>query len=211
LTRRRSMTSNASIASTAELTSDGGLTSPARTNTPSPPFPNTTFTSFAPYSLAAKSVHPPRILVPNAESKDAAHLPEIVSASPKAEPVADAAPRKRCITFMCDAKKETKPKATPAVVQEPTPTATNPGTSQPRRCTIKFACPGPERSVKDGTSCQPAAQAVRYPEAFNRPIPIPPEKTPPPRRTFTFPPGLTIHSSTCVTSRCASEAEVYCC
>ncbi|KAM4057126.1 GTP-binding protein SAR1 [Hirsutella rhossiliensis] len=37
--RRRSMTSNASVASTADLTSDTGLTSPCRTNTPSPPIP----------------------------------------------------------------------------------------------------------------------------------------------------------------------------
>ncbi|KAG5977407.1 hypothetical protein E4U55_006841 [Claviceps digitariae] len=37
--RRRSMTSNVSIASTADLTSDTGLTSPCRTNTPSPPIP----------------------------------------------------------------------------------------------------------------------------------------------------------------------------
>ncbi|KAH7329382.1 hypothetical protein B0I35DRAFT_43817 [Stachybotrys elegans] len=37
--RRRSMASNISIASTADLTSDTGLTSPSRTNTPSPPIP----------------------------------------------------------------------------------------------------------------------------------------------------------------------------
>ncbi|RCI15407.1 hypothetical protein L249_6613 [Ophiocordyceps polyrhachis-furcata BCC 54312] len=37
--RRRSMTSTISIASTADLSSDTGLTSPCRTNTPSPPLP----------------------------------------------------------------------------------------------------------------------------------------------------------------------------
>ncbi|KAG5926427.1 hypothetical protein E4U42_003304 [Claviceps africana] len=37
--RRRSMISNVSVASTADLTSDTGMTSPCRTNTPSPPIP----------------------------------------------------------------------------------------------------------------------------------------------------------------------------
>jgi hypothetical protein len=138
LTRRRSMMSNASLASTAELTSDGGLTSPARTNTPSPPFPNTTYTSFAPYSLATNSIPPPTTMI-------ASHnVPEIAGTSPGTKPVEEA-PKRRTISFMCDAKKDTKPKATLAAVPEPLPATTN--TEAPRRrCT--FACALPKPSDK---------------------------------------------------------------
>ncbi len=183
LTRRRSMISNASLASTAELTSDGGLTSPARTNTPSPPFPNTTYTSFAPYSLAAKSVHPQTTLIAKVESKDVAHFPEIVSASPKAEPVVEAAPRKRCITFMCDAKKEAKPKAAPPTVQEPAPAITNTETPQPRRCTIKFACPGPKPSdkpAKMAPAASPQSKPSDTPKRVAARSPSIPRKSPRP-------------------------------
>ncbi|KAL2074531.1 hypothetical protein VTL71DRAFT_8309 [Oculimacula yallundae] len=143
LTRRRSMMSNASIASTAELTSDGGLTSPARTNTPSPPFPNT---AFAQYSLGSKAAPLP------AMTKIVGHTPlsEVMGVSPKAQPVVQA-PKKRCISFMCDGKKEAAAKAAkqaaaPVVEKLPTP----PSTAAPaqRKCTIKFACPGPKLSAK---------------------------------------------------------------
>ncbi|KAI9055272.1 hypothetical protein LZ554_000234 [Drepanopeziza brunnea f. sp. 'monogermtubi'] len=141
LTRRRSMMSNASIASTADLTSDGGLTSPARTNTPSPPFPNTTHTNFAPYLLKPSPMAACTI----------GHTPlsEVISISPRAQPDVEV-PRKRCISFMCDGNKEAAGNAkkvaalkeveekpvtsTLAVVEEP----------KPRRSTIKFACSGPQ-------------------------------------------------------------------
>jgi len=141
LTRRRSMMSNASLASTAELTSDGGLTSPARTNTPSPPFPNTTYTSFAPYSLATNSIPPPTTMI-------AGHnVPEIAGTSPRTKPVEEA-PKRRTISFMCDAKKDAKPKTTLAAVPEPLPATTN--TEAPRRrCTFACALPKPsDKSIK---------------------------------------------------------------
>ncbi|KAH9223817.1 hypothetical protein DL95DRAFT_419764 [Leptodontidium sp. 2 PMI_412] len=146
LTRRRSMMSNASIASTAELTSDGGLTSPARTNTPSPPFPNTSFTQ---YSLAAKAAPMP------ATTKTVGHTPlsEVMGVSPKAQPVVQA-PKKRCITFMCDGKKEAAARAAkqasiPVVEKPTTPPPTD--APAPRKCMIKFACPGPKPSAKPVT------------------------------------------------------------
>lgn len=145
LTRRRSMISNASLASTAELTSDGGLTSPARTNTPSPPLPRSTYTGFAPAS--AKAYH--ATTIPKLEANG--HLePDVISVSPKNQPAVPAveAPRKRCITFVCDGKREaaTKPAAmtTKEVVSAPAIVAPQP--QQPRKCTIKFACPGPKAS-----------------------------------------------------------------
>ena len=144
LTRRRSMMSNASIASTAELTSDGGLTSPARTNTPSPPFPSTTYTSFAPYSLATRTAHPPPTTVAVVGSE---HVTDIVSTSPKSQLVADP-PRKRLIHFACDGKKGTKPETAVAVVPAPLPAAVKPE-APVRRCTFACALPKPsDKSAK---------------------------------------------------------------
>ena len=146
LTRRRSMISNTSLASTAELTSDGGLTSPARTNTPSPPPPNATYASFAPYSFAAKSIHPPEPLLAKLETKEAVQVPNILSISPKAQAPVEAVPKKRCITFACGGGKEARLKPELAV-QEPAPSTATEVPKQ-RVCTIKFACPGPKPSEK---------------------------------------------------------------
>ncbi|KAK9435945.1 hypothetical protein VB005_10749 [Metarhizium brunneum] len=77
--RRRSMTSNISVASTADLTSDTGMTSPCRTNTPSPPIPE----------MAALRLHHE---ISTAEKN---HL--AVAAAPQP-------PKKRCIQFACAAK-----------------------------------------------------------------------------------------------------------
>ncbi|KAE8452004.1 hypothetical protein EG329_002169 [Mollisiaceae sp. DMI_Dod_QoI] len=155
LTRRRSMMSNASLASTAELTSDGGLTSPARTNTPSPPIPRTTYTSFAPYSFASKTIHPPATIVPSVESVEPARS-EVLGVSPKAQPVANPVVKKRCITFMCDGKKDmgSKPKTVVPAVVEPAPVAQELPIEapQPRKCTIKFACGAPKPSEKSCTA-----------------------------------------------------------
>ena len=145
LSRRRSMLSNASLASMAELTSDGSFTSPARTNTPSPPFPKTTYTSFAPYTLAAKTPLPAPTLV---ATTDSANLisPEMVanvSVSPT-QPQAVAPPKKRCISFACGGRKDpvVKQAASPAPAQAPvTGPATAALTETPKReCKIKFAC-----------------------------------------------------------------------
>lgn len=77
--RRRSMTSNLSVASTADLTSDTGMTSPCRTNTPSPPIP----------VMADLRLH-----TELAERKQA---PIVTNHAPQP-------PKKRCIQFVCTAK-----------------------------------------------------------------------------------------------------------
>jgi hypothetical protein len=143
LSRRRSMISNASLASTAELTSDGGLTSPARTNTPSPPPP--TYTSFALYSLAAKSMNPPVPMSADVEIKEEALVAEHLL-SPQALPPAAAPPKKRCISFQCG---KTRPQPAPPAEVAPAP-VTSPESPKPRACKIKFACamkPSEERSA----------------------------------------------------------------
>lgn len=190
LTRRRSMMSNASLASTAELTSDGGFTSPARTNTPSPPFPNTTYTSFSPYSFASKpNQPPPRTVIAKVDSKEAVGA-ELVSISPKAQLPVEPVPRKRCISFMCDGKKgmastKTSPASSAAPsITEPAPPATIIEAPQPRKCTIKFACPGPRQSekeqvvVKADTSV--TAKTSEPPKRTNTRSPSIPRKSPRP-------------------------------
>ncbi|KAF7937472.1 uncharacterized protein EAE98_001786 [Botrytis deweyae] len=140
LMRRRSLMSTASLASTAELTSDGGFTSPARTNTPSPPFPNTSY-----YSMGRKSAYPPPAPVVSHEVADpiiAVHA-EILHVSPKAAPVVPlvAAPKKRCISFACGAQKDPAPKPTAIAVAKPLEPAAPIVEALRRKCTIKFACP----------------------------------------------------------------------
>jgi hypothetical protein len=147
LSRRRSMISNASLASTAELTSDGGLTSPARTNTPSPPIPKSTYTSFAPYSLAPKSPLAPTIPVAKAEPMKpiSQEIVANVSVSPTTQPPVVVAPKKRCISFACGGRKDPVAKFVAPPAPEPTAVtavpATVPTAEEPKRkCTIKFAC-----------------------------------------------------------------------
>ncbi|ESZ91281.1 hypothetical protein SBOR_8336 [Sclerotinia borealis F-4128] len=138
--RRRSLISQASLASTAELTSDGGFTSPTRTNTPSPPFPNTSY-----YSMSRKPTYAPPTPVTSHEAADpiiAVHT-ETLNVSPKATPVVhlEAAPKKRCISFACDARKDPAPKAAVFAVAKPLELAAPIVEAPKRTSTIKFACP----------------------------------------------------------------------
>ncbi|KAJ8065495.1 hypothetical protein OCU04_006176 [Sclerotinia nivalis] len=140
LMRRRSLMSTISLASTAELTSDGGFTSPARTNTPSPPFPNTSY-----YSMSRKPTYPPSTSVVHHEAADpiiAVHT-EILNVSPKAAPVVplEAAPKKRCISFACGARKDPAPKTGVVAVAKPLEPAAPAVEAPKRKSTIKFACP----------------------------------------------------------------------
>jgi hypothetical protein len=161
LSRRRSMISNASMASasTAELTSDGGLTSPARTNTPSPPPPNATYESFAPYSITSKPVPQTTPIVASLNTRDSTQIPpELLSASPKTLPPPTVIPKKRCITFACGGKNvPSKAVVAPAPTSEPTQSTTIEA-PQPRVCRIKFACPGPKAS-------ETVSKALKEPES----------------------------------------------
>ena len=145
--RRRSMLSNASNASTAELTSDGGLTSPARTNTPSPPFPSATYTNFAPYSLKTGTDVATTTASANIDIKESIPmLPEAINISPKAQAPAEVVPKKRCITFACGGRKDPVTRPTPTVtVPQPTDEVAD---APKRQCRIRFACSGPKPSER---------------------------------------------------------------
>lgn len=173
LSRRRSMISNTSLASTAELTSDG-LTSPSRTNTPSPPPPNGMFTSLGPFSLLKKPEQCPMPTTPsappvdNTESKGPA-VGNSTIVLPKTEPATPVIPKKRCITFACGGRKDqvTKPSALP-VSQPVTPDVSAKETPKQRACTIKFACTAPKPSDKLPGDEQPMAPQTSKPLELSR-------------------------------------------
>lgn len=155
MVRRRSMMSNVSLASasTAELTSDGGLTSPSltspcRTDTPSPTFPSATYTTFAPFSFTQKMdmSRPNEPIIVDSETGDMPHC------APAQQP------KKRCITFACADPVRKEPVQ---AVPKPLPAQTTEGAK--RSCSIKFACP-----AKPAESVQPNVESSVRPEAPRR-------------------------------------------
>ena len=140
--RRRSMNSNASLASTADLTSDNGITSPARSSTPSPPPP-----VFQLRLLNAGIVEPMfKAVERTADVVDADVTPTkkpVIAGSPPKDPAVEALTKKRCISFACGPKTEAKkPTSSPAPSPLPQGPATVPAEKPPQRKTcIKFACP----------------------------------------------------------------------
>ncbi|KAK3302140.1 uncharacterized protein B0T15DRAFT_293927 [Chaetomium strumarium] len=118
LRRQRSITSNTSCASTANSTCTSGITTPARTSSPSPRLPNAGFVSLAP-----------------ANSK---------GAQPQKDPAVQALEKKRCISFACAAK----PKPDERTSMPPTADRNErkPEVAQKKTC-IRFACPQPPRTA----------------------------------------------------------------
>ncbi|MCJ1287102.1 hypothetical protein MMC26_006450 [Xylographa opegraphella] len=137
--------SNASIASTAELTSDGGLTSPARTNTPSPPLPISRLTGL---SITASN---PTESSHNDESRNRTiHYPtHNTVATVESANFEHCLARKRCITFACGglSVKALEKVETPKIqgkVKEIAPVK--------RPCMLRFACPSKPSMEKDNKS-----------------------------------------------------------
>ncbi|KAI1777697.1 hypothetical protein F4818DRAFT_322336 [Hypoxylon cercidicola] len=131
LSRSRSMNDNASLASTADLTSDTGFTSPARTNTPSPPPPVISLarlnTDLFDKKSAFVSLHDAEQITPVAKfRREPIGVPK--------DPAVEALTKKRCISFACGAKPDARKPAPPA---QPKPAVEKP---QKKPC-IKFACP----------------------------------------------------------------------
>lgn len=132
-TRRRSMNSNISVASTIELAPDTGLTSPARTSTPSPP---ASVFSFARLSNALFDAKPKQDAVATKPTEPSAPAPK-----PK-DPAVEALAKKRCISFACGPKPEAKKLAPPQQHQPAAVPEQSTDEQKPqRRSCIKFACP----------------------------------------------------------------------
>jgi hypothetical protein len=160
LSRRRSMISNASLASTAELTSDG-LTSPSRTNTPSPP-PPSLFTSLGPLSPSKKSIQLP---MPGAPTSHAQIREPEISVSPKSTPATPVVPKKRCITFACGGRKDAVAKPEVAPVSQPAAPEPAAKETPKRACTIKFACTAPKPADRPASDERPKTpQPSKSPE-----------------------------------------------
>ncbi|KAI0460363.1 hypothetical protein F5B21DRAFT_2141 [Xylaria acuta] len=137
-TRRRSLNSNVSIASTADLTSDTGLTSPARTNTPSPPPPVISLVKLNEYLFDAKRgiaspTNSGKQIIP-AQLDPAQSRPN----AEKRDTTVELLQRKRCISFACGSKPEAKKPSDRPPVAESTSTAQE---IPRRKSCIKFACP----------------------------------------------------------------------
>lgn len=153
--RRRSMTSNVSIASTADLTSDTGFTSPARTNTPSPPIPE--------MAILRLDTHPVQT---KPKSAVGVHL------NSQGEVAIKDAPRKRCIQFACAAAKP--PPQDQSTIHSSPPskkTAVAALETAPRRSCIKFACTSRPDSTQSVNARQPQKPVARSPRAGNGELP----------------------------------------
>lgn len=166
--RRPSITSEVSVASTADLTSDTGMSTPARTSSPSPRLLGL---GLVPLSLEKHNGAPvqivgslPKRTVPvfHAKREQAEAKPTSVEGSK--DPAVQTIEKKRCISFACTAKPKGDIAQAPAnvsggaSVQAPSP-ALPP--TQPRKSCIKFACPAkPPRPTLQQTPPQKERLAI---------------------------------------------------
>lgn len=163
LGRRRSMASNVSVASTADLTSDTGLTSPARTNTPSPPIPE---------AIVSQLHGVPPQPKPTAHAVETQNTADL-KAKPQSElqPTPQDAPHKRSIQFACTARPFTEQGAARAA------RAKTPSTQEhPRRPSVKFACPTRTSSTQSTPPRQTTAPRLS-PKAKKPESPSTPKKS----------------------------------
>ncbi|KAI1769563.1 hypothetical protein GGR53DRAFT_5554 [Hypoxylon sp. FL1150] len=134
----RSMNDNISLASTADLTSDTGFTSPARTNTPSPPPPVISLsrlnTDLFDEKSAFLSLHDAEQITPVAKFR---REPIGTKEVPK-DPAVEALTKKRCISFACGPKPDAQRPTAPQQSVQPKPLVEEKPQKKP--C-IKFACP----------------------------------------------------------------------
>ncbi|MCJ1392849.1 hypothetical protein MMC18_005721 [Xylographa bjoerkii] len=152
--------SNASIASTAELTSDGGFTSPARTNTPSPPLPSSRLVG-----LSVMTPKRPESSHNTSSQTYAIHHP-VNNTVPAVKPadLESGLARKRCITFACGGSGAT---ALDKVETSKPPKKSEETAPVKRPCMLRFACPSKPLTEKDGqTEKASKPQLSRTPSAF---------------------------------------------
>lgn len=139
--RGRLMNDNASLASTADLTSDTGFTSPARTNTPSPPPPVISLarlnTDLFDKKSAFITLHDAEQITPVARFR---REPIGTREVPKV-PAVEALTKKRCISFACGAKPDTRKPAPPQQPVQPAQPKPVPEEKPQKKSCIKFACP----------------------------------------------------------------------
>ncbi|MCJ1470583.1 hypothetical protein MMC07_009229 [Pseudocyphellaria aurata] len=118
------------------LTSDGGLTSPSRTNTPSPPLPaaNVSGLALPPFKVYAKSSS--RSDIETAQLQQDNETTE----KPVERSVEAGLGRRRCITFACGRQNGTST-STNSKPADHSVEISSPVASSKRQCTLRFACP----------------------------------------------------------------------
>ncbi|KAK3692069.1 GTP-binding protein SAR1 [Podospora appendiculata] len=181
--RRRSITSNFSLASTADLTCDTGMTTPPRTSPPSPRMHEAGLVPLAVGIISAAAV----------PVQEAQGGPLAGVAPQMKDPAVQALEKKRCISFACAAK----PKPDDKVLMPPPPKPASDlpkAPEAPKRNCIKFAC-APQRPNRTQTA--PSPEATAGTPAFRLPITTPegrsPSRSHKPRSTST---GRSFRSST---------------
>ncbi|KAK6078561.1 hypothetical protein SCUP234_06184 [Seiridium cupressi] len=165
--RRRSMNSNVSFASTADLTCDTGLTSPARTSTPSPPPPVIRLGRLNMDLFEQKPKATLRSLnIVDHDTTPTKKTVDVQAESRPRDPAVEALAKKRCISFACG------PKATPSPQASLPKQSSDTTTSEqaPRKTCIKFACPtAPMRNqLSDREQAPKAGPAVVEPSKSSR-------------------------------------------
>lgn len=199
--RHRSTRSNGSTTSTADLISDSGLTSPTRTSTPSPPL-NSTYISFAPYTLGPKLAKAAQAQLQQARPQPLQTQSEEVGISQPDEALAQLV-KKRCISFACGkpqkVDKPSKPIEKPVPRQSPSPVVVDkvesPVPSPQKQKRISFACAAPPKKTEEPVTGKPvespkkrtisfanAPPKVVEPKALEKPV----ESAPPKKRTISF-------------------------
>ncbi|KAI1426199.1 hypothetical protein F5Y12DRAFT_298608 [Xylaria sp. FL1777] len=136
-TRRRSLNSNISLASTTDLTSDTGFTSPTRTTTPSPPPP---VISLAALDRGLLNAKPGIVGSDNSKRQSTLVQPRSTPTQPYGEnrdTTVEVLRRKRCISFACGPKPEPKKSSS-----QPQPAESVSAVEEkvPRKTCLKFAC-----------------------------------------------------------------------
>lgn len=136
------------------LTSDGGLTSPARTNTPSPPLPTANMPGLV---LMSSKAYPKASSQFDIETAQFHEDNEILE-KPAEKTVEAGLGRRRCISFACGRQTlssiNTNPKPADSNVE-----ALKPALPPKRPCMLRFACP-----------TKPSTDVVQKPEQHKKPL-----------------------------------------
>ena len=146
------------------LTSDGGMTSPARTSTPSPPLPALAHAAFAP-------LEPKEEFLSSKQGQDFVQLHQGPSVDRIQEgKVEEGLGRRRCISFACTQKKpvqnpDDKIAKGMAAPEQPTLTAVVP---LKRPCMLRFACPVKPSHSESQSNSKP--QQPEKSHQFERPL-----------------------------------------
>lgn len=135
------------------LTSDGGLTSPTRTNSPSPPLPTNSAVQIAYFSPKEAMSDVNVLFTPQQEN-----IKEKVTDKAAEKTVEAGLGRRRCITFACGGKSPTSSKSNHAPVDKQ-PEIIKPSYPPKRPCMLRFVCP-----------TKPSAEVVRKNENEIQPL-----------------------------------------